>query len=291
MRGQVNLLLLLLLSGMAAAALRRHSWRAGLWLAGAICLKIIPAYLLVYPLWRRDWRFVASTGLGLVVGLVIVPSLAFGPKQTLAYFQEWDQVLGRPALSSGADQSRAKELIEVTATDSQSFLAVIHNSLNFDRATRPGSPTTFVRTAHWVVGGLLTGLLLLVGGRQTIRTAESELLLLGSLFILMILLSPVCHLHYFCLAVPLLTGLLAICSYVPPIRWADTGGLVVLGLIGVAFLLPHFPGLELVRDLGLAMYAAMLLWLIAIVLIWTRQGSGQSKEKDAPAPRTMSPAA
>ncbi len=37
MRGQVDVLLLLLVCGMAAAALHKRSWQAGFWLAGAIC--------------------------------------------------------------------------------------------------------------------------------------------------------------------------------------------------------------------------------------------------------------
>jgi hypothetical protein len=56
MRGQVNLLLLALLCGTAAATLRGRRFRAGLFLAGAICIKVIPAFLLLFPLWRRDGR-------------------------------------------------------------------------------------------------------------------------------------------------------------------------------------------------------------------------------------------
>ena len=59
MRGQVNMLLLLLLAGLAASSLRGRSGSAGLWLAGAICLKVIPAFLLLFPLWRRDRRALA----------------------------------------------------------------------------------------------------------------------------------------------------------------------------------------------------------------------------------------
>ncbi len=63
-RAQVNLLLLVLLCATAAAAVRGRRFQAGLWLAGAICLKIIPAYLLVYPLLKRDWRWLAGCAWG-----------------------------------------------------------------------------------------------------------------------------------------------------------------------------------------------------------------------------------
>src|SRR5207248_10948640 len=70
MRGQVNLQVLALLCGTAAASLRGRPFRAGLWLAGAICVKIIPAFLVLVPLWRRDARLLAGCALGLFLGLV-----------------------------------------------------------------------------------------------------------------------------------------------------------------------------------------------------------------------------
>src|SRR5262249_13819404 len=122
MRGQANLLLLALICGAIAALLRGRSLRAGLWLAGALCLKISAAYLLLVPLWRRDRRCLAGGLLGLVVGLGVVPAAALGPGGAAARYRELAEVLVGPALNLGGDRSRAKELIEVTATDSQSFL-------------------------------------------------------------------------------------------------------------------------------------------------------------------------
>src|SRR5262249_18739628 len=63
-RGQVGLQLLVLLCGLGASLLRGQRGRAGLWLAAAICLKVIPAYLLIYPLWRRDLRCLAGCAAG-----------------------------------------------------------------------------------------------------------------------------------------------------------------------------------------------------------------------------------
>src|SRR5262245_14292747 len=111
-RGQVTLLLLALLCGMIASALRGQSFKAGCWLAGAICLKVIPAYLLIYPLWRRDGRWLLGCLLGVSIGLGVVPSLVFGPRQTLVYLEEWNQALLRPSLGTGDDRSRAEELLQ-----------------------------------------------------------------------------------------------------------------------------------------------------------------------------------
>jgi hypothetical protein len=270
MRGQVNLLLLLLLCGMAAALLRGRRLQAGFWLAGAICLKIIPAFLLVYPIWRRDRRCLAGCFLGLVLGLGVIPSLVFGPARTWAYFQEWDQALRQPALGAGSDQSRAKELIEVTATDSQSFLAIIHNTVNLERATRPTHPSARTRVAHWLIGGVLTVLTILAAGWRRDRAAAREVIFLGALIVLMMLLSPVCHLHYFCLLVPLILGLAwAAAERRPSAWWIVVWGLVIIN--GLASVLPHLPGLEMLRDVGLVTYASLLLWLAGTALLCTRE--------------------
>lgn len=271
-RGQVNLLLLLLLSGTISAALRGRSGRAGLWLAGAICLKVIPAFLLVYPLWRRDRRMLAGCALGLVLGLVAIPAVVLEPARTADCYRAWTRVMLLPAFDQGEDRSRAKELMEMTATDSQSLLVVMHNTLHPNRFTRPRKAEFSTRAAALCVGGLLTALTLLAAGYRGRLDAASEVIFFGMLVLDMLLLSPVCHLHYFCLSLPLVAGLIAI-------RMQDQAGGTEMRWLPFLFAfnviantLPHFPGLEPVRDLGLAMYAALTLWLAgAAVLIGTRR--------------------
>jgi hypothetical protein len=264
MRGQVGILLLLLLCGMMAALIRGRRGMAGPWLAGAICLKLIPAYLCVYPLWRRDARTLTTCALGLLVGLLLIPLAVFGVDRTRAAYDEWYHVLVRPGLGAGMDPARAKELLEVTSTDSQSFLAVWHNTLYPDPATRPTQASGTVRAAHWLLGGLLTLLTLLLAPRR--REASAVTLQLGQLLLVMILLSPVCHLHYFCLAVPLVMGCLAAVWEKTDGRiWTLAVGLILAGNL-VANLLPHIPVFQRLRDTGLATYAALVLWLTAAVL-------------------------
>jgi hypothetical protein len=268
MRGQVNLLVVALFCATVAAVLKGQRLRAGLWLSGTICIKIYPAFLLLYPLWRRDGRFLAGTALGLLAELVLLPVAVFGPNQTIAYYEKLTDVLVRPALGTGTDQSRAKELIEVTATDSQSLMAAMHNTLYLNRAIRPPHASTRVRLASNLVGGLMTLAALWAAGWRRPQRGPAAVVFFGVLVINMLLLCPVCHLHYFCMAVPLVMALLAA-------RWERIGegkvgiGLTLLFMLNMLANIPgHIPGFDLVRDCGLAMYGALLLWTAGVVYLW-----------------------
>src|SRR5262249_30325743 len=244
-RGQVNLLLLALLCGMAAAMLRGQSWRAGFWLAGAIGLKVIPAFLLLIPLWRRDVRCLAGCALGLIVVLGIIPAVVVGVPRPNRYYQEYDEKLLRPAVGKGTDQSRAKELIEMTANDSQSILAVIHNTLYPDRFQRPPHPSEAVRWTHWLLGGLLTVLTLLAAGWRRTDRATTTVLFFGAMVLVMLLLSPVCHLHYFCLALPLVMGLVAtVLERAAAPHYIGLPLTAMLWVNVIATALPHLPSLD-----------------------------------------------
>src|SRR5205814_582719 len=145
----------------------------------------------------------------LFLGLLAVPVAALGPARTRDCYARLREVLVEPGLGVGRDESRARELTNVTATDSQSILAVLHNSLHPDVYTRPAKASPGVRRASLALGGALTLLTLLAAGWRRARDPLSALLLWGALIVDMLLLSPVTHLHYFCLTFPLAAGLLA----------------------------------------------------------------------------------
>jgi hypothetical protein len=270
MRGQANLLLLVLICGMIAAAVRGRRFLAGVSLSGAICLKIFPAFLLLYPLWRRDGRCLAGCAAGLFAGLVLIPAVALGPQRAVDSYSKLAVVLVGPALGWGDDKSRADELIEVTATDSQSFLAAIHNTLHPDRDHRPKTASPAVRRAHLLIGAAFTMLTLLAARPRRRESGPDAVLFIGALTLVMILCSPVCHTHYFTLSLPLVTGLLAL-------EW-QRRGMAVIG-VGLKILLavqiigntlPLLPPLEVLKDTGLAMYTALALWAVACTVLWNQ---------------------
>ena len=267
MRGQVNMLVLLLFCGMLAGMLKGQGMRAGLCLAGAICIKLIPAFLLIYPLWRRDWRCLCGCALGSLIGLVLVPVAVFGPGKTLVLFQQYTEVLIRPALGTGTDASRAHELTNVVATDSQSLQAMLHNTLNRDLATRPRQPATWVLAVNYLLGGVLTLLTLWPARRKN----ANIVLALGALILVMLFISPVCHLHYYVFALPLVMGFLA--QDFQRHNRVGRGIILLLSLNMITWIVPNLPGLELWREIGLATYGAFLIWLVAVVRLWNGTSS------------------
>jgi hypothetical protein len=212
---------------------------------------------------------------GLVIGLALIPAAVFGPQQTWAYYREWQEVLIQPGLTGGGNQSRAKELIEVTATDTQSFMSLIHTAVHLDRGKRPRIVAGPIRNAHWGLAAVLTLFTLLAAGRRKADDPIATVLLLSALTVMMMLTSPVCHLHYFSLLLPLTAGLLA-ASWERRRTAVNSASLgagiaLLLSLNIVCNAVPRFPNMELVRELGMAAYATLFLWLAACVVLWRRR--------------------
>jgi hypothetical protein len=284
-RGQVSLLLLALVCALTAATLRGRRFRAGIWLAAAICLKIIPAYLLLFPLWRRDARCLAGCAAGLLVGLVMVPLAVLGGPRTFHYYREIEAKVLRPGVGFAspdeAARPRTRELTGITQTDSQSFVAVLHNSYYLDRTARPLEIQPWARAGHWGLAAAMT-LATLAAARLQPCSPLGEALFIGLLALAMTVICPVCHFHYFALLIPALTALLAL-------RWRCRGGpgagLVTLGgVVAAASLLPTLAGLEILRDLGLLLHAGLLVWAVGLAALWTDgrsrrvQGRGEGGE-------------
>src|SRR4051812_16410501 len=99
--GNNNLLILFLVVASLFAWRKGYDVLAGLALALAISYKVTPALFVPYFIYKRSWRMVGATCLGMGVFLLIVPSLIIGPQFNGECLAMWWQRMISPFLTKG----------------------------------------------------------------------------------------------------------------------------------------------------------------------------------------------
>lgn len=275
-RSQVTMMLLALSCGLVVGLVRKQNLRAGVYLAAAISLKVIPLFLIVIPLWQRNVRCLLGCLLGLFLLLGVLPAAVFGIPRTIEYYREYDVKVLRAGVAHSEDQSRAATLTQITSTDSQSLMAMMHNTYYLNRATRPVNASREVKLVHWGLGGLMTLVSLACAGWRPLRTATSQALFLGLITFNMLLLSPVSHLHYYSLVLPGVTALMVICWERRGTLTLDRPLAIAIGVNVVTALIPALPGMEVTRDLCLATYGQFLFWVLGCRALWQETHAAQA---------------
>lgn len=280
-RGQSNMVILLFLCGMASLAVSKGRFRAGLCLAGAICIKVFPAFLLIYPLARRDLRLLAGTAIGMCLGLVLLPVVVLGPRDTLESYQRYADLVLRPGLQTGADRTVEKELTSATRTDSQSFMAILHNYRFPERSTRPATRGRTVRLIHWSISAIVTTTTLFFGFRRRRDDVISETLFLGALIVIMLPISPIFHSHYLVLALPLIVALVAHAWEGNVFPRFGAGLTTILGAYCILSVVPSLQqGDQWLREMGFLLYATLALWVAGLrALQQRRNGEACGKQR------------
>jgi hypothetical protein len=271
--GQVNTAVAGLVAGAFAAWAVGRRVASGAWLAGAAALKITPGLLVLYPLARGDRRALVGVAAGALVLLLLFPAAFFGFGGAIAENRKvFDQVL-TPGATGGGDQTRGVELTDLNATDSSSFQVVIHNWRNPNPWGRPPQAPDSTRLAHWAISGAMLAATLLVIRRRRDAGPADQLVMLGSLVLVMLLMSPVSHNHHFAMALPAVSGLwLRGLARQPGELFAGWGAAVPLGIWGAGVGLLLMPG-ELflrLREFGLGTAVTMLLWAAGLVAVWRK---------------------
>jgi hypothetical protein len=267
MRGQVNLVILGSLCAALAGWIRGQSFRAGMWLALAICIKVIPAFLLVYPVWKRDYRALAGCAVGCVLGLVLIPVAAFGPAKTVTHYETYGRVFLGPFLKITNDDSRKDEILGgVNSTESVGVRNAIHNWMFPNPFQRPSELTLGAKVAYLALGVVMTFLTLWPRIEGATRTAH----VFGALILLMMIFSPVCHSHYLLFVLPIVMGLLA---HV----WQSQATVHVpwsLAAMCVAFYatmaIAYLPGMEILKDRCASLFVTLPFWGVPIWQLWRR---------------------
>lgn len=113
--GNNNLVILFLIVAGLQAWRRGYDVLAGLILALAICYKITPLLFVPYLAYKRSWRTVGATFLGIGVFLLIVPSLVLGPQFNGQCLGMWWHRMLSPYLTNGVvgDQEMNQSMVGV----------------------------------------------------------------------------------------------------------------------------------------------------------------------------------
>jgi hypothetical protein len=100
--GNTNIFSMVAVAGHLWLYRRGRDLAAGGALAVAICLKMTPALFLLYWLYQRSWKVLASSLAALVLLGVVVPAAAVGPQRYATLAGTWFQNLIRPGLVKGS---------------------------------------------------------------------------------------------------------------------------------------------------------------------------------------------
>jgi hypothetical protein len=213
-RGQVNLLVAFFLCCVAASTLKGRRLRAGLWLSAAICVKVIPSVLLAFPLWRRDWRMLSGSAVGLLAGLIVVPLVVLGPARTASSYKSFYQETIIAGINGDSGGRFGNELTGIRSTNSNSPMVALHNLMYPDRNSRANVAHPGVRAAHWTIAFIMLAITLLASGWKgrwysgKVDATIAEVSFFFAFIPLVFVTSPVFHPHYVSMALPLVMVLL-----------------------------------------------------------------------------------
>ena len=96
--GNVNLFILLTVVVAIYSFSRGWDITAGLWLALGIACKITPGLFVPYLVWKRAWKTLAATMVGLALWLFIVPSFYYGWNHNAECLMSWVDGMVKPFL-------------------------------------------------------------------------------------------------------------------------------------------------------------------------------------------------
>jgi alpha-1,2-mannosyltransferase len=258
-RAQPTAIILLCLAGSAAAILRRRSGTAGAWLGVAAALKLFPAYLLLFPLWRRDGRFLAAA-LATALAASLLPAAIMGPSAALSAYREFvsERLLGEA--SGGGDSAVAQEL-HATNTSIQSFEFLLYDALHPDpQARAPQLPPGYF-PAHVAISLALTAAALWVMRRRC--APFGDYLFFSALALLSIPILPVSRPHYFLLGLPAVAGMTMAQSGAAGRSWYRRADVIVMAAFLAASILDE-ARISWALDFGGATLAALLLAALAL---------------------------
>jgi alpha-1,2-mannosyltransferase len=204
--GNINLLILFLIVTCLYAWRKQYDVLAGLLLALAITYKVTPALFVPYFMYKRSWRTVTSTCLGVGIFLLVVPSLVLGISFNSECLAMWWHRILSPYIVHGVSGD-----LEIN----QSMVAVLNRLLTeappaagrYGRHLSVNLVAWNPATVGWIIKGLsigFVGLLAWLCRTRTNRRDDARLLGEFALVVLTMLFisERSCKHHYVTLLLP-----------------------------------------------------------------------------------------
>ena len=265
MRGQVNLFLLMMICLAIAFQMSNKSFLSGIMIAGSICLKVFPVFLLIVPVWRKDYKQFAGCIVGLILGLVVIPVSVMGVDKTKTAYSDFYNVLIGPSLGISADNTRGVELTNLNSTDNHSVLAFLHGIEHPDFSKKPAKPSLVIKIVHILMSILFLGWLLWSKGIPKKGSAMEDAHFLALASLLMVLICPVSHSQYFVLALPLVMSMMVFSWFNCKSVISPWLGFLFLFYI-VANVLPLLPVFENIKRMGIMFIPNFILMVYGTTL-------------------------
>lgn len=280
--GNINLLILFFLAVMYQAWRAGRDGAAGLMLGLAIAFKVTPALFLPYFIYKRSWRTVGWTFVGLILFLLVVPSVVLGPRFNALCLSTWCQRIVTPFIVEGnsSPQEANQSMVGVmTRLLTEIQPGTDRYDVQFDlnvAALPPGVVALLVKAVSFGFIGLLA---FFCRAKDTDRTSPRYLGEVALVVLTMLFLSERSWKHHFVTLVFPFTYLMAE-LYSP--RTSPRARRGILSALVASFLLmastssefgglfAHGKGHEIAQGYGMFMWAAVVLF---VAVAWRLRAS------------------
>ena len=285
-----NILIMFLIVSCLMAWREGFDMLAGMILALAICYKVTPALFVPYFMYKRSWRTVGATFLGMGLFLFIVPSLIIGPQFNAECLNSWAHKMLGPFLVKGeaSPQEINQSMVGVlTRLLTDSKLGTGRYDVRLDLNLVSWSP----KMVGMIIKGLslgLIGMLALLCRTKTEWRRDPRLLGEFSLVVLtMLFVSERSWKHHFVTVLLPYTYLMyrvGVMSTTRRVRWI-LGGALLLSTFLMATTSSEMGGLfaarqghKIAQGYGMFLWSAVVLYIATAWRVWAERGGESTAE-------------
>ena len=202
--GQASLVLLALMLGAFVALRSEREIFAGALVAIAAAIKAFPVIVIVYFIYRRHWKSVASLAVTLLFLLLVVPAPFRGFERTWHDLEKWSVGMLKYSPSGIAQRPKRSQNWK-----NQSLVSVANRLLrrvDADAASAPHTPkyVNFTDLQFAAVNAVITGVALGLGllfiavmPQRQMRTTESDAIEFALLLLMVLMLTPLAFSYLF----------------------------------------------------------------------------------------------